>query len=172
MSTPEQLNLTEKIDRVEKIKDEILRHSTILSGTLQQLKLDEWEDPPEIVNIAVREIRTILKELTKLEGFCDRKTSKIIENYVKWGVLYTSNLGDFPFAIQKSSIEFWATRIQDVPLDYNTNPFAMKAGVEVKIPNIKGTFETFYQRQGFPQGWVWYLLVLFIGIVIGWILKH
>ena len=72
----EVMTLKEKIQRIDKSRDQIHRSSDIITTNLQNISNDNSEK--EKIRILKREIRTIIKELNKIGGFCDKKTQRSI----------------------------------------------------------------------------------------------
>jgi len=145
------LPIDDLIDRVEKIKDEVLRHSNLLSGWLQKLDAERDDEYQNLRGIKM-EIRTTIKELNKLAGFCDNKGRARIATYSEAGAEFNTLNTTEEFKEARSKIDGWATEIQSIQLNYERYPFKVSAGLELKWELIKIFFKAEYNRLGFPGG--------------------
>jgi len=158
--------IKDRIDKVYELQDDILRHTTILSEHLQKIDVEN-NNNEENVRIIKREIRTIINGLSKLSGFCNDKSKKQIVVYSEIGsqfnILTTAN----SFYDRRRIIDYWATRVNAIALDYNNYPFEITGGLEINHDIFKGYIKTGYKRSGFPGGiWGGIVVILILLILI------
>jgi hypothetical protein len=163
----EQMTLSEKMNRAEKIKDEILVHSNRLSTNLKLLDSVERRPLEDAIDIIKREIRTINSKLSILGAHCNKNTREKIQNFSDVGDNFILQSYKAEFFSLKPAIDYWASSIQSIELDYNSYPFTVKAGLEWRVPSLGAYIHTIYQRSGFPWSGLWRIFILIVGIVIG-----
>lgn len=149
----EDFPLKERIIMVHKIKDEILRHTTILSEHLQKLE-DRDQEHKDDVRIIKREIRTIIKEFSKISSFCNDKSKKQIQQYSGIGSQFNILTTDNSFYTRRRIIDYWATIVNSIELNYDEYPFDITGGLEINLEIFKGYIKTGYSRIGFPGGFL------------------
>ena len=165
----DDLSLNERVDRVDLIRDEILRHSNILSDYLLQLG-DVKYDQKIVINTIHREIRTIIKELNKMSGFCDKNGRSKISLFSETGAWFTIFSTVNGLRPRTPLIRYWTTNTNPINLDYSSYPFKITAGLELNWEIFKLFIKGEYNRKGFPGGklggFIFLIIILIVIIII------
>lgn len=134
----------EKIDRIDLSRDQIDRSSDIITTQLISLVND---DSKEKIRIVKKEIRTIIKELNKIGGFCDKKVQKNIILFTEAGAIFTIHSTAMGLRENRQMIEYWSSKANGLLLDYNKSPFKISAGLDFNIDKIKAFIKGEYTRE-------------------------
>lgn len=161
-----ELSINEIIDKVKKNKNEVLRHSNLLSGWLQKLDSGRDDEYQNLRGIKM-EIRTTIKELSILGGFCDKKARARIAAYSEAGAQFNKLNTSIEFRTARSKIDNWATQINSIMLNYERYPFKVSAGLELNWEIFKIFVKAEYSRLGFPGGRIGgVVFIIFVIIMI------
>ena len=126
-----ELSIDEIIERVERNRDRVLHHSTLLSQWLQRLDEGRGEEYENIRQIKI-EIRTTVKELNNLGGYCDNKAKALIAAYSESGAQFNKLNSVDEFRTARREIDYWTTQIQAIGFNYERFPFKINAGLELQ----------------------------------------
>lgn len=157
------LNL--KIKKIEEIKNNILRHTTILTDNLQIISPYNTT-PPDAIRNMIREIRTIINEINKLKPYCDEKSKKSIELFSESGADLTRYTSRTDISHNRADIEHWASKTVGISFDYAKYPFHISTGLEYEWKDWKFFIEMSYKRLGFPGGWKGGLTIAILAISV------
>ncbi|MBA7625570.1 hypothetical protein ES703_33001 [subsurface metagenome] len=106
---------TDRRDEIRKIKENLLRHTGLLSGHLTHLYLSSDDQQKNIMYIR-REINTIITNLSLINEECPEETKEEIRICIDIGKKYAILTERDSILNERSSIDEWATRINALKL--------------------------------------------------------
>lgn len=139
------LTIQEKIQRIDNSRDQIERSSDIITMQLQNISNGDSEE--EKIRIVKKEIRTIIKELNKIGGFCDKKVQKNIVLLTEAGAMFTIYSTSVGLRRNRPLIDYWVSKAGGLLLDYNKSPFKLSAGLDFNLDKIKAFIKGEYTRE-------------------------
>jgi len=139
------MTIQEKIQRIDKSRDQIERSSDIITMQLQNISNGDSEQ--EKIRIVKKEIRTIIKELNKMGGFCDKKVQRNIILLTEAGAIFSIYSTSMGLRHNRPMIEYWVSKAGGLLLDYNKSPFKLSAGLDFNIDKIKAFIKGEYVRE-------------------------
>ena len=125
------LPIQEKIEYVNKSKDQIHRSAGLITSYLQKMSFNNTEEDKQLIALLKREIRTINKELSNMEGFCEKKVQNKILDLRQVGAIFSAYQRSSHYLRQRVLIDHWTTQAGSLPLDYNKSPFKLEGGFKI-----------------------------------------
>ena len=141
----------DKINEVRKIKDNILRHTSLLSGLFNKLALNTEEQEENIKHIK-REFNTIIKETSLLNSFCSNKGKKHISKLNEIARQLSLPSRRVNMLARRMPTDYWIALINGLEISDAKYPFEITGGLSINWEIFEGYVKAKYQRKGYPGG--------------------